>query len=87
MTSAREGSLGLGRAAVATVMFADGVGSSLLAEKVGDRSWIEHMDRYLQGVQAIDEGAGGTLVKSLGDGTVSSFTSTNASLTKAHEIW
>lgn len=37
-------------------------------------------------MQATVEGASGTLVKSLGDGTMSTFTSTNAALNAAREI-
>lgn len=86
MAAAQEGALGLGRAGMATVMFTDVVDSSALADAMGDRAWIGRINAHLDEVSQIVEAAGGTLVKSLGDGTMSTFTSTRAALTAASEI-
>ena len=86
MAAAQEGKLGLGREGMATVMFTDVVDSSALAAAMGDRAWIGRIDAHLDDVTHIVEAAGGTLVKSLGDGTMSTFTSTRAALTAATEI-
>jgi class 3 adenylate cyclase len=86
MNAAKEGSLGLGHEGMATVMFTDVVDSSALAEVMGDRAWMGRIEAHLDRVTQIVEGAGGTLVKSLGDGTMSTFRSTRAALQAALAI-
>ena len=86
MQAAKEGSLGLGREGMATVMFTDVVDSSALADLMGDRAWTQRIDAHLEDVTQIVEDAGGTLVKSLGDVTMSTFTSTRAALSAANAI-
>lgn len=84
--AAKKGSLGLGREGMATIMFTDVVDSSALADVMGDRAWIGRIDAHLDKVRRSVEKAGGTLVKSLGDGTMSTFVSTRSALTAATEI-
>lgn len=84
--AAQSGQLGLGTEGMATVMFTDVVDSSALADMMGDRAWIARIDTHLAKVSGIVEETGGTLVKSLGDGTMSTFTSTRAALTAARGI-
>lgn len=86
VNAARDGSLGLGHADTATIMFTDVVDSSGLADMLGDRGWATRIDGHLNTVTRIVEKSGGTLVKSLGDGTMSTFTSTRAALTAAQDI-
>jgi class 3 adenylate cyclase len=86
IAAAQEGFDGLGREGIATIMFTDVVDSSALADLIGDRDWMRRIDAHLSGVSKIIENAGGTLVKSLGDGTMSSFTSGSAALKAAQTI-
>lgn len=86
MAAAEQGTLGLGKEGMATIMFTDVVDSSALADLIGDRLWLARIDGHLAEVTKIVEDAGGTLVKSLGDGTMSTFTSTRAALTAATRI-
>lgn len=84
--AAQSGQLGLGTEGMATVMFTDVADSSALADMLGDRVWTKCIDTHFAQVGQIVEDAGGTLVKSLGDGTMSTFTSTRAALTAASHI-
>lgn len=86
MTAARDGFAGLGREGMASVMFTDVVDSSALADLVGDRIWMHRIDKHLEQVRLIIEKQGGTLVKSLGDGTMSTFASARAALSAAQAI-
>ena len=76
----------VGRAGMASVMFTDVVDSAALADAMGDRLWSARIDSHLATVRSIVEAAGGTLVKSLGDGTMSTFTSARACLEAARNI-
>lgn len=84
--AAQEGFSAVGRTGMASVMFTDVVDSTLLADTLGDRLWSARIDAHLGRVQEIVEEEGGVLVKSLGDGTMSSFTSARAALTAARRI-
>jgi len=61
------------RKGFASIMFTDIVNSSRLASIVGDRLWSSEVARHFAALRKIIEGAGGQFVKSLGDGTMSSF--------------
>lgn len=84
--AARSGKLGLGNTGMATVMFTDVVDSAALADLMGDQAWHMRIDAHLSEITEKVTNAGGTLVKSLGDGTMSTFTSTRAALGAALEI-
>ncbi len=86
MAAAEAGNLGLGKEGMATIMFTDVVDSSILAGQMGDRAWLGRIDQHLQSVQQLVADNGGTLVKSLGDGTMSTFNSTRAALKAAKAI-
>ena len=71
---------------IASVMFTDVADSTTLAAAIGDAAWSRliraHFDRVGDQVAA----AGGVLVKSLGDGTLSRFPSASAAMTAALAI-
>ena len=71
---------------MASIMFTDVVDSSALADVMGDKLWTKRIDSHLADVRTIIEDNGGTLVKSLGDGTMSTFTSSRSALAAARDI-
>jgi class 3 adenylate cyclase len=86
MDAAQEG-FALGqRQGLASVMFTDIVNSTHLAEVMGDRLWSAEITRHFGILRRIIEEAGGEFVKSLGDGTMSSFPSPQQALRAAQEI-
>ena len=72
-----------GQSGVATVMFTDIVGSSVIAETLGDVAWSRCVGEHIEAVKACVEANGGRMIKSLGDGTMSSFPSARAALLAA----
>lgn len=86
MAAAKEGFEGLGREGMASVMFTDVVDSSAIADLVGDRVWTRRINAHLDEVGGLVAKHGGTLVKSLGDGTMSTFTTARTALTAARDI-
>lgn len=75
-----------GRSGSATVMFTDIAGSAAIAEALGDRRWSTAVQEHVGLVSALIAAEGGRLVKSLGDGTMSSFTSAGAAMRAARTI-
>ena len=73
----------LSQSGIASIMFTDIADSTALAEVLGDDRWSKVAKRHLNAVEAEVTTHGGTLIKSLGDGTMSSFTSARASLNAA----
>ncbi|MFT5110786.1 MAG: adenylate cyclase [Parasphingorhabdus sp.] len=69
-----------------TVMFTDIVDSTLLASTVGDGPWSETIKWHDDIITGIIKSQGGTLVKSLGDGTMSTFPSVRSALLAANLI-
>ncbi|MGJ5617786.1 adenylate/guanylate cyclase domain-containing protein [Sulfitobacter sp. MF3-043] len=71
---------------IASVMFTDIVDSTALASAAGDHRWnrivTEHIGSITQQIQT----EGGTMVKSLGDGTLSTFASAGAAMRTAIAI-
>jgi class 3 adenylate cyclase len=61
------------RRTVATVLFTDIVGSTLLATELGDRRWGELLDRHDRRAREVLERSGGRMVKTLGDGLLAIF--------------
>ncbi|WP_050927583.1 adenylate/guanylate cyclase domain-containing protein [Aestuariivita boseongensis] len=74
------------REGMATVMFTDIADSSTLAGLVGDRAWAARMEAHFTQIRQRVEQAGGQFVKSLGDGTMSSFSTACAALEAAQHI-
>ncbi len=58
---------------LATIMFTDIAGSTVLAAKLGDSRWRELLDRHDELVRAEVRRFGGAVVKFIGDGTLSTF--------------
>lgn len=71
------------REGLATVMFTDIVNSSRIADLVGNRIWASRIADHLDRVAEVIAEHGGQLVKSLGDGSMSSFPSAGAALRAA----
>ncbi|WP_299353735.1 adenylate/guanylate cyclase domain-containing protein [uncultured Shimia sp.] len=74
------------REGFASVMFTDIVNSSGLAPMLGDRLWSSEVARHFSGLRVIIERNGGQFVKSLGDGTMSSFPSPTQAIRAARAI-
>lgn len=71
---------------LASIMFTDIVGSSVLASTLGNRAWSTIISAHFGRIRDIVEQHEGQFVKSLGDGTMSSFASARASLNAARTI-
>ncbi len=70
----------------ASIMFTDIVNSSRLASMMGDRLWSSEVARHFATLRKQIEGSGGQFVKSLGDGTMSSFAQPDQALHAAGAI-
>lgn len=70
----------------ASIMFTDIVNSSRLASTLGDRLWSSEISRHFTALRKIIEELDGQFVKSLGDGTMSSFPEPTQALHAAREI-
>ena len=75
-----------GQEGTSTIMFTDVVGSTSINEAVGDRVWAKTISRHIDSVQNLVEAERGVVVKSLGDGTMSSFSSVGKALLAAIAI-
>ncbi|WP_433989343.1 hypothetical protein SuNHUV7_38730 (plasmid) [Pseudoseohaeicola sp. NH-UV-7] len=71
---------------LASIMFTDIVNSSGLASVMGDRLWTSVVSEHFKQLRAIVEEANGQFVKSLGDGTLSSFPKPDLALDAARRI-
>jgi class 3 adenylate cyclase len=58
---------------LATLLFADIVGSTELAARLGDTAWHDLLSHYLEGVRVDLERFGGREVKTTGDGLLATF--------------
>ena len=74
------------REGLASVMFTDIVDSSTLANALGDQVWSARIGDHFARLRRVVETHDGQFVKSLGDGTLSSFSSAKAALSAATEI-
>jgi class 3 adenylate cyclase len=74
------------RNGIASIMFTDIADSTTIAETIGDGRWSQAVTRHVTQVETIIRDHGGALVKSLGDGTMSSFPSARAALLAANTI-
>ncbi len=86
VAAARDGFRQAQREGMASVMFTDIVNSSAIAEKLGDRVWTDAIQKHFELAREVIEAQSGTLVKSLGDGTMSSFSSARAALMAAADL-
>jgi class 3 adenylate cyclase/ketosteroid isomerase-like protein len=84
--AAREGFQHEQREGMASVMFTDIANSSGIAVLMGDRAWADTIQTHLDAVTQVIDSTGGQMIKSLGDGTMSIFTSARAALSAAIEI-
>ena len=75
-----------GETGIASIMFTDIADSTTLAETIGDARWSAAVKRHVAQVGTIITEHGGKLIKSLGDGTLSSFPSARAALSSAIAI-
>ncbi len=86
LESARNLDPQIGRGGSATVMFTDIVGSSALTEAMGDGRWTKAVNAHIEAVTADINCEGGRMIKSLGDGTMSIFTSAGAGMRAAKAV-
>lgn len=73
----------LPRTGIASIMFTDIADSTVIAETIGDERWSAAVKAHVLAVENIVTEHSGTLIKSLGDGTMSSFPSARAALLSA----
>ncbi len=86
VAAARDGFRQDQREGMASVMFTDIVNSSAIADKLGDRVWTDAIQKHFELARDVIEAQSGTLVKSLGDGTMSSFSSARSALMAAVDL-
>ena len=67
-------------------MFTDIADSSSIANSVGDRAWAVAINKHLEAVSEVIEENDGNIVKTLGDGTMSTFSSARAGMIAAKAI-
>ncbi len=84
--AAKEGYNQISGEGTATVMFTDIADSSSIANSVGDRVWAVAINIHLEAVSEVIEENDGNIVKTLGDGTMSTFSSARAGMTAAKAI-
>ena len=70
----------------ASVMFTDIADSSAIAETIGDARWTRTMQAHVALLRQAIESRGGTLIKSLGDGSMSTFASAGQAMQAALDI-
>ena len=71
---------------MATIVFTDIVGSTVLSESMGDAAWAEFVTSHFETLGRIAEEQGGSLVKTLGDGAMLAFPTAASGLTAAIEV-
>jgi class 3 adenylate cyclase len=71
---------------VATIVFTDIVGSTVLSESMGDVAWTGLVTSHFETLGRIAEEQGGSLVKTLGDGAMLAFPTAASGLTAAIEV-
>jgi class 3 adenylate cyclase len=86
LAAARDGFRIDQKQGMATIMFTDIADSSAIAQAVGDQIWAGLIADHIAALTRLIEAAGGTVVKSLGDGTMSTFVSARDALTTAAGI-
>ncbi|MFL4472053.1 adenylate/guanylate cyclase domain-containing protein [Tateyamaria armeniaca] len=86
LIEASRGKIDAGRTGIASVMFTDIVDSTALAAATGDSRWSRIVTDHVGDITRSVEASDGKLVKSLGDGTLSTFGSASAALHAAQAI-
>lgn len=86
LRAAETSDLEIGKTGIAAVMFTDIVDSSRLANMVGDTAWTKRVNAHINQVDQHIKHAGGQMIKSLGDGTMSTFSSARAAMLAAQSI-
>lgn len=86
LNAAREVAPQVGQSGIASVMFTDIANSSAIASAVGDAAWSSAIHSHLAMVRSDIEQNNGILVKSLGDGTMSTFSSARAAMSAAKAV-
>ena len=86
LNAAKDVAPQVGQSGIASVMFTDIANSSAIAATVGDDVWSGAIHSHLALVRADIEQYDGTLVKSLGDGTMSTFSSARSAMAAAKTI-
>jgi adenylate cyclase len=76
----------IGKTGIALVMFTDIVDSAVLATVSGDARWTTCVQRHIGQLTDIIETHTGKMIKSLGDGSMSTFTSAAAAMRAAQAI-
>lgn len=76
----------VGKTGIAAVMFTDIVDSAQLAAIVGDARWTERVSHHMQALADEIDAADGRLIKTLGDGTMSTFPSARSAMCAAQAI-
>ncbi len=71
---------------VATIVFTDIVGSTVLSESMGDVAWTGLVTSHFETLGRIAEEQGGSLVKTLGDGAMLAFPTAASGLIAAIEV-
>jgi adenylate cyclase len=71
---------------VATIVFTDIVGSTVLSESMGDVAWAGLVTSHFETLRRIAEEQGGSLVKTLGDGAMLAFPTAASGLNAAIEV-
>ncbi|GGH29683.1 Adenylate cyclase, class 3 [Cribrihabitans marinus] len=77
---------GIAGSGMASVMFTDIADSTSVAQAIGDGAWRTLVKRHVALVGDLIRSSDGTLVKSLGDGTMSTFQTARAALSAAQAI-
>lgn len=86
LQAASQAPLDIGQTGMASVMFTDIVESTAIAQAVGDGVWGTAVRRHLGALRRVIETSGGRVVKTLGDGTMSTFPSARSALEAARAI-
>ena len=86
LAATKTENIDLGRTGIASVMFTDIVDSTALAAGTGDAKWSRIVTDHVAEIPRTVDAAGGTLVKSLGDGTLSTCGSASSAMAAAQEI-
>ncbi|SHJ02290.1 Adenylate cyclase, class 3 [Shimia gijangensis] len=76
----------IGQTGIASIMFTDIADSTTIAETIGDARWSRAVAHHTELLTGIIHANGGRLIKTLGDGTMSSFNSSRAALIAAQAI-
>ena len=86
LVAAEEIDPGVGKTGIAAVMFTDIAESSELAAIVGDTAWSVRVNHHMALLKQQIETSEGRLVKTLGDGTMSTFPSARAAMLASQQI-